>query len=46
MQVKIKDVCQTRWIERVNGMDKFEEPFILIIYCLEKNLIILEMLNV
>ena len=33
---KLKDVCRTRWIERVNGMDTFEELFIPIIYCLEK----------
>ena len=32
----MKDVCRTRWIERVNGMDTFEELFIPIIYCLEK----------
>ena len=32
---KLKDVCRTRWIERVNGMATFEELFIPIIYCLE-----------
>ena len=32
----MKDVCRTSWIERVNGMDTFEELFIPIIYCLEK----------
>ena len=32
----LKDVCQPCWIERVNGMDIFEELLIPIIYCLEK----------
>ena len=37
MQIKkLKDVCRTCWIERVNGMDTFEELFIPIICCLEK----------
>ena len=36
MQIKkIKDVCRTRWIERVNGMDIFEQLFIPIAHCLE-----------
>ena len=32
----MKDVCRTRWIERVNGMVIFEELFIPIVHCLEK----------
>ena len=32
----LKDVCRTCWIERVNGMNTFEELFIPIICCLEK----------
>ena len=33
---RLKDVCRTCWIERINGMDIFEETFIPITYCLEK----------
>ena len=37
MQIKkLKDVCRTCWIERVNGMDTFEDLFLPITYCLEK----------
>ena len=37
MQIKkMKDVCRTHWIERVNGMDTFEELFFPLICCLEK----------
>ena len=37
MQIKkLKYVCQTGWIERVNVMDTFEEVFIPVVYCLEK----------
>ena len=32
----MNDVCRTRWIERVNGMDTFEELLVPIVHCLEK----------
>ena len=35
-KIFLKDDCRTRWIERANGMDTFEELFIPIIHCLEK----------
>ena len=28
--------CRTRWVERITGLDYFEELFILIILCLEQ----------
>ena len=33
---KLKDVCRARWIEQVNSMESFEEPFIPKICCLGK----------
>ena len=36
MQIKKLNVCRNRWIERVNGIDTFEELLIPIVHCLEK----------
>ena len=33
---KLKDVCRTRWVERITGLDDFEELFIPIVFCLEQ----------
>ena len=33
---KLKDVCRTRWAERIRGLDDFEELFIPIVFCLEQ----------
>ena len=33
---KLKDVCHTRWTERITGLDDFEELFIPIVFCLEQ----------
>ena len=33
---KLKDVCRTRWVERITGLDDFEELFISIVFCLEQ----------
>ena len=33
---KLKDVCRTRWAERITGLDDFEELFIPIVFCLEQ----------
>ena len=33
---KVKDVCRTRWAERITGLDDFEELFISIVFCLEQ----------
>ena len=33
---KLKDVCCTRWAERITGLDDFEELFIPIFFCLEQ----------
>ena len=30
----IKDVCRTRWVERIEGMDIFEKPFVPVYYSL------------
>ena len=30
------DVCRTRWVERITGLDDFEELFIPIVFCLEQ----------
>ena len=35
-QKKLKDVCRTRWIERIDGMDVFQELFEPIVTCLEE----------
>ena len=32
---KIIDVCRTRWVERITGLDDFESLFVYIIHCLE-----------
>ena len=31
---KLKDVCRTRWVERIEGMDVFEELFVPVYYSL------------
>ncbi|XP_047134683.1 52 kDa repressor of the inhibitor of the protein kinase-like [Hydra vulgaris] len=33
---KLKDVCRTRWVEKVNGLDTFQELFIPLASCLEE----------
>ena len=33
---KLKDICRTRWAERITGLDDFEELFIPIVFCLEQ----------
>ena len=33
---KLKDICRTRWVERITGLDDFEELFIPIVFCLEQ----------
>ncbi|XP_065671863.1 52 kDa repressor of the inhibitor of the protein kinase-like [Hydra vulgaris] len=33
---KLKDVCRTRWIDKVHGMDTFQELFIPVVSCLEE----------
>ena len=33
---KLKDVCHTRWVERITGLDDLEELFIPIVCCLEQ----------
>ena len=35
-KLKLKDVCRTRWIERINGMDIFQELFIPIFFTLSE----------
>ena len=35
-KMKLKDVCRTRWIERVNGMDIFQELFVPIFFTLSE----------
>ena len=31
---KLKDVCRTRWVEKIEGMDVFKEPFVPVYYSL------------
>ena len=33
---KLKDVCRTRWVERITGMDTFEELFVPIYFTLDE----------
>ena len=33
---KLKDVCRTHWIDKVHGMDTFQELFIPVVSCLEE----------
>ncbi|XP_057307639.1 52 kDa repressor of the inhibitor of the protein kinase-like [Hydractinia symbiolongicarpus] len=33
---KLKDVCRTRWIERVEGMDTFQELYVPLVFTLEE----------
>ena len=33
---KLKDVCRTRWVERITGLDDFQELFIPIVFYLEQ----------
>ena len=33
---KLKDVCRTRWVDRIHGMDTFEELFVPIVFTLEE----------
>ena len=35
-KMKLKDVCHTRWIEQVNGLDTFEELFVAIFFTLDE----------
>ncbi|XP_065673054.1 52 kDa repressor of the inhibitor of the protein kinase-like [Hydra vulgaris] len=32
---KLIDVCRTRWVERITGLDEFESLIVPIVYCLE-----------
>ena len=34
-KVKISDVCRTRWVERVGGMDVFQELFLALVTIFE-----------
>ena len=33
---RFSDFCPTRWVEKVTGLDKFEDDFAPIMFCLEK----------
>ncbi|XP_065664810.1 zinc finger MYM-type protein 1-like [Hydra vulgaris] len=33
---KLKDVCRTRWVEKVKGLDTFQELFIPLVSCIEE----------
>ena len=35
-KIKLRDICRTRWIERVNGMDIFQELFVPIFLTLDE----------
>ncbi|XP_065645268.1 52 kDa repressor of the inhibitor of the protein kinase-like [Hydra vulgaris] len=39
---KLIDVCHTRWVERITGLDDFESLFVPIVFCLEGMSMILE----
>ena len=32
---KLIDVCRTRWVERITGLDDFESMFVPMVFCLE-----------
>ncbi|XP_065665342.1 52 kDa repressor of the inhibitor of the protein kinase-like isoform X2 [Hydra vulgaris] len=32
---KLRDVCRTRWLERIDGLDTFQELYVPIVYSLE-----------
>ena len=33
---KLKDVCRTRWVEQITGLDDSEELFVPTVFCLEQ----------
>ena len=33
---KVSDFCPTRWVEKVTGLDDFEDLFAPIVFCLEE----------
>ena len=33
---KLSDFCPIRWVEKVTGLDDFEEIFAPIVFCLEE----------
>ena len=33
---KLPDFCPTRWVEKVTGLDDFEDLFAPIVFCLEE----------
>ena len=35
VQKRLKDVCRTRWVERIKGLSQFEELYVSIVNCLE-----------
>ena len=32
---KLKNVCRTRWVEQITGLDDFEDLYVSIVFCLE-----------
>ncbi|XP_065664828.1 52 kDa repressor of the inhibitor of the protein kinase-like [Hydra vulgaris] len=34
-KTKLRDVCRTRWLERIDGLDTFQELYVPIVYSLE-----------
>ena len=36
LKPKLKDVCRTRWVDRITGMDTFEELFVAIFFTLNE----------
>ena len=35
LKKKLKNVCRTRWVDQITGLDDFEDLYISIIFCLE-----------
>ena len=35
LKKKLKNVCRTRWVEQITGLDDFEDLYISIVFCLE-----------
>ena len=35
LEEKIKNVCRTRWVEQITGLDDFKDLYISIVFCLE-----------
>ena len=33
--MKLKNVCHTRWVEQITGLDDLEDLFVSIVFCLE-----------